>query len=452
MGTDTKMYFNIAMELVCLINMSILLTAVIFKKNKSKTNQMFIFITATEILILTFQLLQWFFYPNTTALPFHGKDRIFVYILFNIDFSLMFFGMLLFCYYVFARINEEKTFNDKKKKLIKHTTIFLLIYCAAICLIYLSSIFTGAIYSFDENGMFKYNAKTYLVILNSILVIAIVCIYAIIKNRRVLGRMTSYIMLLFVASRIFVLPFDLVHSTILSYILPAFVILILYLGVELRKGKKMQEQEVRIANQNAEIEAKNTQIMVSQIQPHFLYNTLSVIDYLCGSDVVLARKTIKAFSKYLRTNMESISSVAPVPFEKELEHTKTYLWIEKIRFDDLINIEYNIKETNFLIPSLTVQPLCENAVKHGLRRKENGGTIKLSTESDGDKIFITVEDDGIGFDVSVKPTDNRLHVGIENVRNRIETICKGKLEITSTPGEGTKAVIILEKKDENTVS
>lgn len=452
MGTETRMYFNIAMELVCLINTAILLTATIFKKNKSKTNQMFICITVTEILVLTVQLLQWFFYSDIIVSPISGRERIFVYILFNIDFSLMFFGMLFFCYYVFARIIEEKMITGKEKKLMKNAKNFLFVYCTAACLIYLSSVFTGSIYSFDEHGTFTYHSKAYLIILNSILVIALVCVYSIIRHRKSLGRMTSYIMLLFVASRVFVLPFDLEHSMILSYILPAFVILILYLGVELRKEKILQEQEVRIANQNAEIKTKNTQIMVSQIQPHFLYNTLSVIDYLCGSDVVLARKTIKAFSKYLRTNMESISSVVPVPFEKELEHTQTYLWIEKIRFDDLINIEYDIKETNFLIPPLTVQPLCENAVKHGLRRKENGGTIKLSTESDGDKIFITVEDDGVGFDVNSKPTDDRLHVGIENVRNRIETICKGRLEITSKMGEGTKAVIILEEKNENSVS
>lgn len=206
---------------------------------------------------------------------------------------------------------------------------------------------------------------------------------------------------------------------------------------------QLNEQSVRLALQQAELENKNTQIMVSQIQPHFLYNTLSVIDYLCGKDVEAARNTINAFSDYLRMNMESINSSKPVPFEKELEHTKTYLGIEKLRFSDILNIEYDIQETDFVIPPLTLQPLCENAVKHGVRGREEGGTVRISTRRNGNTIFIHVEDDGIGFDTNKDFDDNRIHVGIQNVQNRLQMISGGRLDITSRPGIGTIATIVL---------
>ena len=189
--------------------------------------------------------------------------------------------------------------------------------------------------------------------------------------------------------------------------------------------------------------------MVSQIRPHFMYNALSSIAILCKLNPDTAYHATVAFSDYLRGNMDSLKQSAPVPFEKELEHLKKYLYIEKLRFDDQLNIEYDIQDTNFEIPLLSVQPLVENAVKHGVGMKEDGGTVRISTRETETAHEVIIEDDGVGFDVNEQKNDGRSHIGMENTKKRLQDMCGGEVIIKSKPGEGTAAKIIIPKKEEN---
>jgi LytS/YehU family sensor histidine kinase len=189
-------------------------------------------------------------------------------------------------------------------------------------------------------------------------------------------------------------------------------------------------------------------ILMSQIKPHFLYNTLGAIQELCMSDPHEAMLAISTFSRYLRGNMDSLSESGLIPFEKELEHTKLYLQLEKMRFEDALQIEYDIRCTEFDVPSLTLQPIAENAVRHGARGKPQPvGKVKISAEETEDKYVITIEDNGPGFNAKkqAQKDDDRSHVGIENVRERLHSMCEGKLLYDSVPGRGTKAFIIIPK-------
>jgi len=188
--------------------------------------------------------------------------------------------------------------------------------------------------------------------------------------------------------------------------------------------------------------------MISQIQPHFMYNTLAVIKHLCDTDPQTAKETIIEFSNYLRGNLDSLSQIELIPFDKELAHTETYLKIEKKRFDDMLNINYDIKVRDFCLPALTLQPIVENAVRYGVTKKEDGGAVTISTEETDNAFLIAVTDDGVGFDTQNQQTQNgRRHIGIENVRNRIFSMCGGTIDIQSKPGEGTKAVISIPKRE-----
>ena len=189
-------------------------------------------------------------------------------------------------------------------------------------------------------------------------------------------------------------------------------------------------------------------IMVSQIQPHFLYNSLTSIAQLCEKNPSQAKKATIEFADYMRHNMNSLKDEKPVPFENELAHLKTYLSLEKMRFGDDLNIVFDIKTTDFLIPSLAIQPLVENAVKHGVGMKEDGGTVTIATEEFENHFEITVSDDGVGFDVSVPKNDGRAHVGMENVKNRLSTMCNATIETKSVLGEGTTVKIIIPKEEE----
>ena len=223
--------------------------------------------------------------------------------------------------------------------------------------------------------------------------------------------------------------------------------------MESELNKKVLQQNMVLLNQNKVIAEKKEEIenlqlnmVITQMQPHFVFNVLNIIYYLCAKDTKLAQTAIDNFSSYLRTNIDSLVSDELAPFSKELEHVKNYLDLEKLRFDEELEIEYDIGPTDFHLPMLVVQPLVENAVKHGIAKSPNGGKLIVRTIEDYDNYYIYVIDNGVGFDTKKKPAnDGRSHIGVENVRVRIEKRVNGKLEIFSTKGKGTTAVITIPK-------
>ena len=206
------------------------------------------------------------------------------------------------------------------------------------------------------------------------------------------------------------------------------------------KNIEAEKKEMELKLQESHIS-----IMLSQIQPHFLYNTLNSIYQLCETNPMLARSMVNSFAEYLRNNLSSLDEPGLVSFETELSHIKTYLDIEKIRFDDTLEIEYDINCTDFSLPVLTVQPIVENAVKHGTSKKRGGGKVTISTLEDSENYIISVSDTGCGFDPAKPKNDGKRHVGIENVRQRLSNMCAGSLTIKSVVGEGTNATIKIPK-------
>ena len=191
------------------------------------------------------------------------------------------------------------------------------------------------------------------------------------------------------------------------------------------------------------------QIMMTQIQPHFLYNSLTVIQELCRSDPAQAEAATVQFANYLRGNMDALQTNTPIPFGQELEHTRQYLALEEMRFEDKLTVRYDIQCESFLLPNLTLQPIVENAVRHGVRGNADGrGEVVIATRETPDCYEITVKDNGPGFDPEKQPKDQgSSHVGIQNVRQRLAQMCGGELKIESIPGAGTCVTIALPKEE-----
>jgi sensor histidine kinase YesM len=190
------------------------------------------------------------------------------------------------------------------------------------------------------------------------------------------------------------------------------------------------------------------QIMMTQIQPHFLYNALTVIQELCRSDPAQAEAATVQFANYLRGNMGALQTSTPIPLGQELEHTRQYLALEQMRFEDKLTVRYDIQCESFALPILTLQPIVENAVRHGVRGNPDGrGEVVIATREFPDRYEITVSDNGPGFDPKAKESDQgHSHVGLENVRQRLGQMCGGDLTIESAPGEGTRVTIALPKE------
>ena len=194
----------------------------------------------------------------------------------------------------------------------------------------------------------------------------------------------------------------------------------------------------------AELKESRISIMLSQIQPHFIYNTLGTIERMCLKDPEQTFDLVRNFSLYLRGNFSELDSVAPIRFAEELKHVEYYVNIEKVRFPDM-NIEYDVEATDFVLPALSVQPLVENAIKHGLMRLETGGTVKIHSYETQTHFCVEVTDDGVGFDADA-PIDEKKHVGLRNIRGRLNAMVAGDLVLESKPGVGTKAVIMIPKE------
>ena len=184
------------------------------------------------------------------------------------------------------------------------------------------------------------------------------------------------------------------------------------------------------------------QIALSQIKPHFIYNTLNAIQDIDGMPED-AQNAIVNFSRYLRENLDFLTSSNMIPFNKELEHVNKYVNLEKLRFGAKINVTFDIQASDFLIPSLSLQMIVENAIKHGITKKYEGGTVAISSYEKDNKFFIVVNDDGVGFDVNKVIGDT--HLGFKNSRERLRHFVNGDLVIESEINKGTKVTVIIPK-------
>jgi len=247
----------------------------------------------------------------------------------------------------------------------------------------------------------------------------------------------------------------LTSSILLSFIPSLVIIIVVYIGLihvmesNLIIVLESEDLVAKQAKQKMELAELKTKMMLSQIQPHFTYNTLSSIAALCDIDPQKAKSLTMDFTNYLRANLKTLKSDIPIFFDKEMEHTQIYLRIEKERFGDILNYDLDICASEFFIPSLTIQPLVENAVKHGVCSKSEGGHVLISSYELDEGYEITVEDDGIGFDEGKINWNDGTHTGIMVVKERLERICNGTLTIESEVGKGTKATIFLPKEGVN---
>ncbi len=199
------------------------------------------------------------------------------------------------------------------------------------------------------------------------------------------------------------------------------------------------EQHIR---QQREIAHQRASIMVLQMRPHFIFNTMMSIYYLCAQDSKKAQQVTLDFTSYLRKNFTAIASENTIPFANELEHTRAYLAVEQVQFEDSLFVEYDTPHTRFRVPPLTLQPIVENAVKHGMDPDSAPLRICIRTRETDAGHEITVEDNGPGF-AQANTDDSEPHIALANIQQRLEIMCGGKLTVMPHEGGGTVVKVIL---------
>ena len=307
---------------------------------------------------------------------------------------------------------------------------------AAACLCV--NLFVPFLYGFDERNTYCR--------LSFIWVIGLLTLFGLIVS---VGVVVKYIKYLNVFEKIslvsfFVLPtigtvvqilFYGISFTYLAAVVSSFIMFLSYeynfIHYNIQREKRIADERIRLFNH--------------QIQPHFIFNTLSVIRYLCQKDPEEAARTINEFSGYLRGSTDFLNETDCVPFEKEIDLVKHYTYVEQKRFGKSISVRYEIDDADFLIPPFAVQTSVENAIKHGLQ--ENGipdGRITVRSYADKKNHVVEIEDNGGGFDVDILDCDKpQRHIGIMNTKQRLKHFCGGELQINSEIGKGTKVTILI---------
>lgn len=227
--------------------------------------------------------------------------------------------------------------------------------------------------------------------------------------------------------------------------------MILQLWIFIRRSIEIQQQAVEAENLRLKLRESEVNLRLSQIKPHFLYNTLLAIHVLCTEDPETAAETTLKFSSFLRTNMNFISCKELIPFEKEWEHIQNYTDIEKLRYQKRLTICYDIQVVDFYIPPLSIQPLVENAIKHGACKNVKGGTVIVKTYESGFCDIIEIKDDGPGFDAGIlgQVSPSGEHYGLQNIIFRLKEQRNAEIEIDSQQDKGTLIRVILPKEGHN---
>ena len=223
----------------------------------------------------------------------------------------------------------------------------------------------------------------------------------------------------------------------ISFVLSALVMYGFVLSDQIEQDMRHQRE---IARQQREIAHEHASVMVLQMRPHFIYNTMTSIYCLCNQDPPLARQVVMDFTTYLRKNFTAIASADPIPFESELEHARAYLAVEQAQYEDSLFVDYDTPHTFFRVPPLTLQPIVENAVKHGRDPYSGPLHIFIRTHKTDSGSEIIVADDGRGL----HPMDNgEPHTALENIRQRLELMCGGSLTIAPNDGGGTVVTVTI---------
>ena len=212
---------------------------------------------------------------------------------------------------------------------------------------------------------------------------------------------------------------------------------------------RIEETQRQIRTLQQELEWEQTNTMIHQISSHFFYHTLNALQALIVLQPEAAYKMAGDFSRYLRFNVDAVTAAGGVvSFSEELRAVRAYAEINEAQLGDRLKVIFDVPDVDFRMPALTLQPIVENAIIHGIKPKVGGGIVKVTLTEDERNWYIRVADDGQGFDPSKARQENS--VGLSNVCKRIGKFEGCSLEIASAPGCGTTAVLIYRKKTEDT--
>jgi two-component system, LytTR family, sensor kinase len=237
------------------------------------------------------------------------------------------------------------------------------------------------------------------------------------------------------------------HGAFLFYVLTAFWKYFVFVGIyyAFLYYRRSRESQVRAAQLETHLAQARLGALRSQLHPHFLFNTLHAVSMLNFTDVDAANRILTRLGDLLRLTLAR-SNEQEITLSRELEMLRPYCDIEQTRFQDRMEVSFDIDDDalSALVPTLVLQPLVENAIRHGIAKRPEGGTIEIAAHVRGTQLQLSVTDDGPGLPADWDPdTDQR--VGLSNTRARLLELYgdKQSFELRNQPDGGLRVQIAL---------
>ena len=418
--TDFTMNFSIVGALLAMMSLGIAFS--VFMPAPDRWSKHY-FVTFFSLLllcaVLCFLSLVFYFDPEMAV-----AERI-VYFFESISLSSL---VILPTIYILHICGE----SVKTGVLPKAVAVLWLVYIAFL----FATQFTDAIYYVtDDNEYFR--GPLFPLAMSPLLGIMILNIVGVIQRRKKLTKRC------FIALLVYLLPMTVAMLMHMFIEAELFLVFGMALFALIMFGLILADNMDQFMRQQREIANQRAGIMVLQMRPHFISNTIMGIYYLCDRDPQKAKQVTLDFNTYLRRNFNAIASEDTIPFASELEHTRAYLAVEQAQFEDDLIVSFDTPHTLFRLPPLTLQPIVENAVKHGMSATKDPLHIHILTRKTDSASEVIVEDDGTGF---VRPDDNEPHLALKNIRQRLDWMCKGTLTIAQREGGGTLVKVTIPDK------
>lgn len=421
-------YINITMEVISIIFLGALGTVMLLRRRSMGFEPFLFAIVVVHAVNTAGDLLAWLFDAADTSLA-----NALTSVGNGITYFFGPFVYTAFALYVCVWITGRKELSAPFERVVASAIIFI----GALDLVCLLMNFsTGVLYSINAYNVFSWGPWASLpavTVLAQNLIVAFVALHE--DERNVARAFGSWVLLLGIP--VLAASLELAFRD-LMLVYPALSLSLLMAHMEFQ-----HRQEQQLVLRNLELTESQAKALSSQITSHFVFNALQSVRELCVVDPQCACKAIDDFSDYLRGNLQVVNAGGTVTLAEEVKHVKAYLAVEQIDPSSEFSVKWDLLAKDFDLPPLCVQPLVENAVRHGISGIE-GGVIKVSSWEDSSAYYICVADNGRGFGDS--PTTGK-HVGIalQNVRSRLALLCEGTLSVVSSP-EGTKATITIPKR------
>ena len=401
------------------------------------THELLIFFSASFVYSLCNIITALLYDVNSPVLHLVVTVSVFMYYVTG-SFQTLFFLQVIKIHIA------HKLSNDKLKKAI---TAFQLLQIPLYILLLITP-FTNAIYKLSDNNLYQRSWGFY--IWQGATIITFVFIGVIIiskwKNidsflKKIIVTASVFPMLGFVGS-LFLSEFSLNSFTV---VITAFIMFLLY---EKNKTEVIIRYEKAFEKAKTELAEAQLTLMQAQIRPHFINNAMLAIQELCYTEPQRAAEVLDHFARYLRNNINATNSTYPIPFAEEVQAVNEYLAVEYADTSKVFQFEFDLKSKEFKVPALSVEPLIENAVKHGIDRYSSTGKVILSSFETDEAYHIMIKDNGNGFDMNDE-TLGKGGIGLKNTEQRLKLMCSGRLEIKHDNGWTIAEITIPKVQEDN---